>query len=150
MLKEIGSVENIPDFVDQVKSKKSKLMGFGHRVYKNYDPRASVLKKACDEVLGELGIKDPLLDIAIELEKIALNDEYFVSRKLFPNVDFYSGIIYRAMGIPVEMFTVMFALGRLPGWIGQWREMRLRKEPIGRPRQIYTGSTLRSFKSVAK
>ena len=125
-----------------------RLMGFGHRVYKNFDPRAKIIKKAADEVLNDLGIEDPILDIAKGLEQEALNDPYFVDRKLYPNVDFYSGIIYRAMGIPVEMFTVMFALGRLPGWIAQWKEMRLNKEPIGRPRQIYTGENLRDFKSI--
>ena len=125
-----------------------RLMGFGHRVYKNFDPRARIIKKAADEVLADLGIEDPILDIAKGLEQEALNDEYFVNRKLYPNVDFYSGIIYRAMGIPVEMFTVMFALGRLPGWIAQWREMRLRKEPIGRPRQIYIGENLRDFTNI--
>ncbi|PKQ45404.1 citrate synthase [Confluentibacter flavum] len=122
-----------------------RLMGFGHRVYKNFDPRAKIIKKAADEVLGNLGIEDPILDIAKGLEKEALEDPYFVDRKLYPNVDFYSGIIYRGMGIPTDMFTVMFALGRLPGWIAQWREMRLNKEPIGRPRQVYTGAKLRSF-----
>ena len=122
-----------------------RLMGFGHRVYKNFDPRAKIIKKAADEVLGDLGIEDPILDIAKGLEKEALEDSYFVDRKLYPNVDFYSGIIYRGMGIPTDMFTVMFALGRLPGWIAQWREMRLRKEPIGRPRQIYIGATERKF-----
>ena len=122
-----------------------RLMGFGHRVYKNFDPRAKIIKAAADEVLNDLGIHDPILEIARGLEKEALNDPYFVDRKLYPNVDFYSGIIYRAMGIPVEMFTVMFALGRLPGWIAQWKEMRLKNEPIGRPRQIYTGENLRSF-----
>jgi citrate synthase len=125
-----------------------RLMGFGHRVYKNFDPRAKIIKVAADEVLSDLGVEDPILDIAKGLEQEALNDDYFVQRKLYPNVDFYSGIIYRAMGIPVEMFTVMFALGRLPGWIAQWREMRLRKEPIGRPRQLYTGKTYRPFKSI--
>jgi len=120
-----------------------RLMGFGHRVYKNFDPRAKIIKQTADEVLGQLGIEDPILDIAKKLEKQALSDPYFVDRKLYPNVDFYSGIIYRAMGIPTEMFTVMFALGRLPGWIAQWREMCLGKEPIGRPRQIYTGHTER-------
>ena len=125
-------------------------MGFGHRVYKNFDPRAKIIKVAADQVLNDLGIDDPILDVAKSLEQEALNDPYFVDRKLYPNVDFYSGIIYRAMGIPVEMFTVMFALGRLPGWIAQWREMRLGKEPIGRPRQIYTGETLRKFKAVQK
>jgi citrate synthase len=125
-----------------------RLMGFGHRVYKNFDPRARIIKVAADEVLADLGVEDPILDIAKGLEQEALNDPYFVDRKLYPNVDFYSGIIYRGMGIPTEMFTVMFALGRLPGWISQWREMRLRKEPIGRPRQLYTGATERSYKSI--
>ena len=125
-----------------------RLMGFGHRVYKNFDPRATIIKVAADEVLKDLGIEDPILDIARGLEQEALNDPYFVDRKLYPNVDFYSGIIYRAMGIPVEMFTVMFALGRLPGWIAQWKEMRENKEPIGRPRQIYTGENLREFVPV--
>ena len=125
-----------------------RLMGFGHRVYKNFDPRAKIIKVAADQVLGDLGVEDPILEIAKGLEQEALADPYFVDRKLYPNVDFYSGIIYRAMGIPVEMFTVMFALGRLPGWIAQWREMRLRKEPIGRPRQIYTGENYREFKSL--
>ena len=129
------------------KSDPFRLMGFGHRVYKNFDPRAKIIKVAADEVLNDLGVEDPILDIAKGLEKQALADPYFVERKLYPNVDFYSGIIYRAMGIPVDMFTVMFALGRLPGWIGQWREMRLRREPIGRPRQIYNGQTSRSLKS---
>ncbi len=127
-----------------------RLMGFGHRVYKNFDPRAKIIKVAADDVLGQLGIEDPVLDIAKGLEKEALEDPYFVDRKLYPNVDFYSGIIYRALDIPVEMFTVMFAVGRLPGWIAQWREMRLNKEPIGRPRQIYTGETLRKFKEVSE
>jgi citrate synthase len=127
-----------------------RLMGFGHRVYKNFDPRAKIIKVAADEVLGELGVEDPILEIAKGLEREALEDQYFVDRKLYPNVDFYSGIIYRAMGIPVEMFTVMFALGRLPGWIAQWREMRMRKEPIGRPRQLYIGETYRAFKSIDK
>jgi len=127
-----------------------RLMGFGHRVYKNFDPRAKIIKKAADEVLGQLGIDDPILDIAKGLEKEALEDAYFVDRKLYPNVDFYSGIIYRGMGIPTEMFTVMFALGRLPGWISQWREMRMRKEPIGRPRQIYIGETHRPFKTISE
>lgn len=125
-----------------------RLMGFGHRVYKNFDPRAKIIKKAADEVLNDLGVEDPILEIAKGLEKEALSDPYFVDRKLYPNVDFYSGIIYRAMGIPVDMFTVMFALGRLPGWIAQWREMRLKKEPIGRPRQIYVGENHRSFVDI--
>ncbi|MDG1509108.1 MAG: citrate synthase [Flavobacteriaceae bacterium] len=127
-----------------------RLMGFGHRVYKNFDPRAKIIKVAADQVLNDLGINDPILDVAKALEQEALNDPYFVDRKLYPNVDFYSGIIYRAMGIPVEMFTVMFALGRLPGWIAQWREMRLGKEPIGRPRQIYTGETHRGFNNISQ
>jgi citrate synthase len=125
-------------------------MGFGHRVYKNFDPRARIIKKSADEVLGDLGIEDPVLGIAKGLEKEALEDPYFVDRKLYPNVDFYSGIIYRALGIPTEMFTVMFALGRLPGWIAQWKEMRLKKEPIGRPRQIYTGATHRDYVPLEK
>ena len=127
-----------------------RLMGFGHRVYKNFDPRARIIKKAADEVLDDLGITDPILDIAKGLEKVALEDPYFVERKLYPNVDFYSGIIYRALGIPVEMFTVMFAMGRLPGWIAQWREMRLNKEPIGRPRQLYIGANNRKFVPLRK
>ena len=125
-----------------------RLMGFGHRVYKNFDPRARIIKQAADEVLSDLGVEDPVLEIAKGLEKEALEDPYFVDRKLYPNVDFYSGIIYRALGIPVEMFTAMFALGRLPGWISQWREMRLKKEPIGRPRQIYIGENFREFKDI--
>ncbi len=127
-----------------------RLMGFGHRVYKNFDPRAKIIKKSADEVLADLGINDPVLTIAKSLEKQALEDDYFVKRKLYPNVDFYSGIIYRALGIPTEMFTVMFALGRLPGWIAQWREMRLKQEPIGRPRQIYVGENQRAFVSLDK
>lgn len=125
-----------------------RLMGFGHRVYKNFDPRARIIKKSADEVLNDLGIKDPILDVAKGLEQEALNDPYFVDRKLYPNVDFYSGIIYRALGIPTEMFTVMFALGRLPGWIAQWREMRKNNEPIGRPRQIYTGAVNQTFRPL--
>ena len=132
------------------KSDPFRLMGFGHRVYKNFDPRANILKKAADEVLADLGIADPILDIAKSLENEALEDQYFVDRKLYPNVDFYSGIIYRALGIPVDMFTVMFALGRLPGWIAQWKEMRQRGEPIGRPRQVYIGENLRPFKALEK
>ena len=127
-----------------------RLMGFGHRVYKNFDPRAKIIKVAADDVLGQLGIEDPVLEIAKGLEKEALEDPYFVDRKLYPNVDFYSGIIYRALDIPTEMFTVMFALGRLPGWIAQWKEMRENKEPIGRPRQVYTGENLREFKELSK
>jgi len=133
---------NARDFITQVKDKKSgiRLMGFGHRVYKNFDPRAKIIKKACDEVLDKLGIHDPMLDLAKQLEEAALSDPYFVERKLYPNVDFYSGIIYKALGIPVQMFTVMFALGRLPGWIAHWKEMiEDASTKIGRPRQIYTG-----------
>jgi citrate synthase len=130
------------------KSDPFRLMGFGHRVYKNFDPRAKIIKVAADEVLKDLGIDDPILDIAKGLEKEALEDQYFVDRKLYPNVDFYSGIIYKALDIPAEMFTVMFALGRLPGWVAHWREMRLRKEPIGRPRQVYIGENLRSFTEI--
>ena len=130
------------------KSDPFRLMGFGHRVYKNFDPRAKIIKVAADEVLKELGIDDPILDIAKGLEKEALEDQYFVDRKLYPNVDFYSGIIYKALDIPNEMFTVMFALGRLPGWVAHWREMRLKKEPIGRPRQVYIGENLRSFTDI--
>lgn len=127
-----------------------RLMGFGHRVYKNFDPRATIIKEACDNVLNKLGVHDPILDIAKKLEQSALNDPYFVERKLYPNVDFYSGIIYRAIGFPTEMFTVLFALGRLPGWIAQWKEMHENKEPIGRPRQIYVGKTNRDYEIIAK
>ncbi len=139
-------------YMDKAKDKNDpfRLMGFGHRVYKNFDPRAKILKKAADEVLSDLGIEDPILDVAKGLEKVALEDPYFVDRKLYPNVDFYSGIIYRALGIPMEMFTVMFAMGRLPGWIAHWREMRSRNEPIGRPRQVYIGETIRPFVPLNK
>ena len=149
-IKEDGGDTN--KFMAKAKDKEDpfRLMGFGHRVYKNFDPRAKIIKVAADEVLADLGVEDPVLDIAKGLASEALSDEYFVKRKLYPNVDFYSGIIYRSMGIPVEMFTVMFALGRLPGWIAQWREMRLRKEPIGRPRQIYIGENHREFKAIEK
>ena len=132
------------------KNDEFRLMGFGHRVYKNFDPRAKIIKKAADQVLSTLGVNDPILQIAKKLEESALVDEYFVSRKLYPNVDFYSGIIYRALGIPTDMFTVLFAIGRLPGWIAQWKEMRENKEPIGRPRQVYTGHPLRDFQTVDK
>jgi citrate synthase len=137
-------------WMDKAKDKDDpfRLMGFGHRVYKNFDPRANILKKAADDVLNALGIDDPILDIAKGLEEVALKDDYFVERKLYPNVDFYSGIIYRALGVPVDMFTVMFALGRLPGWIAQWKEMRESNEPIGRPRQIYTGHTARDYSTL--
>lgn len=127
-----------------------RLMGFGHRVYKNFDPRARIIKKAADDVLTKLGVNDEVLDIAMKLEEVAFKDPYFVERKLYPNVDFYSGIIYRALGIPVDMFTVMFAIGRLPGWIAQWKEMGENKEPIGRPRQIYTGEIARPFVEISK
>jgi citrate synthase len=127
-----------------------RLMGFGHRVYKNFDPRAKIIKKAADDVLEKLGVNDPTLEIAMKLEEIALRDPYFIERKLYPNVDFYSGIIYRALGIPVDMFTVMFAIGRLPGWIAQWKELRENKEPIGRPRQIYTGQNHRPYVAIEK
>lgn len=137
-------------WINKAKDKNSgfRLMGFGHRVYKNFDPRAKIIKKAADDVLKKLGVNDAVLEIAMNLEEAALKDPYFVERKLYPNVDFYSGIIYRALGIPVEMFTVMFAMGRLPGWIAQWKEMRENKEPIGRPRQIYTGATIRPYKEM--
>ena len=138
---------DVKKYLDKAKDKDDpfRLMGFGHRVYKNFDPRARIIKKNADEVLSGLGVSDPVLDIAKGLEEAALNDDYFKERKLYPNVDFYSGIIYRAMGIPTDMFTVMFAIGRLPGWIAQWKEMRENKEPIGRPRQIYTGHNERKI-----
>ncbi|MDP9395798.1 MAG: citrate synthase [Actinomycetota bacterium] len=144
---------NVDNFMQRVKNKEPgvKLMGFGHRVYKNYDPRAAIVKRTADEILGSLGVNDPLLEIAMRLEEIALNDEFFVSRKLYPNVDFYTGLIYKAMGFPTRMFTVLFALGRLPGWIAQWREMM--NDPatkIGRPRQVYTGSTERDYVPLEK
>jgi len=147
-IKEDGG--DIDKYVAKAKDKSDpfRLMGFGHRVYKSFDPRATIIKKAADDVLDELGINDPVLDIAKKLEKVALNDEYFKERGLYPNVDFYSGIIYRALGIPTDMFTVMFALGRLPGWIAQWKEMRENHEPIGRPRQVYTGSSARQYVSI--
>jgi len=140
--------DNFEKYVDMAKDKKSnfKMMGFGHRVYKNFDPRAKILKKSANDLLTKMGKNDPLLNIAKELEQVALKDDFFVSRKLYPNVDFYSGIIYRALGIPTKMFTVMFALGRLPGWVAQWKEMRNAEKPrIYRPRQIYTGVTKRDF-----
>jgi citrate synthase len=143
---------NVDKWVLKAKDKEDsfRLMGFGHRVYKNFDPRANIIKKACDDVLQKLGVNDPLLAIAKKLEKVALEDEYFKSRNLYPNVDFYSGIIYKAIGIPTEMFTVMFALGRLPGWIAQWKEMTENKEPIGRPRQVYIGKTSREYVPLSK
>lgn len=154
MLDEIGHKDNIPEFLERAKDKNDpfKLMGFGHRVYKNFDPRAAVMKESCDEVLAELGIKDDAqLELAIELERIALNDQYFIDRKLFPNVDFYSGIILKAMGFPTEMFTVLFAVSRTVGWISQWKEMM--EEPaikIGRPRQLYTGEPARKYVPMKK
>jgi citrate synthase len=143
---------DVDKWVAKAKDKEDpfRLMGFGHRVYKNFDPRAKIIKKACDDILEQLGINDPMLDIAKKLEQVALEDEYFKARNLYPNVDFYSGIIYKALGIPTEMFTVMFALGRLPGWIAQWKEMTENKEPIGRPRQIYTGAITRDFVEMSK
>ena len=153
MLADIGHVNNIKNFIDRVKDKSSnvRLMGFGHRVYKNYDPRAKIMQRTCHEVLDELGIKgDPLLDLAMELENIALNDEYFVQRKLYPNVDFYSGIILKAMGFPTSMFTVLFAVARTVGWISQWKEqVEDPSQRIGRPRQIYTGATQRDYVPLA-
>ena len=145
MLDEIGSVENVAGFMEKVKTKEVKLMGFGHRVYKNFDPRAKVMKETCDEVLSALGINDPQLALAMELERIALSDEYFVKRNLYPNVDFYSGIILKAIGIPTEMFTVIFALARTVGWISHWLEMHSAPYKIGRPRQLYTGETQRDI-----
>jgi len=154
MLGDIGSPENIPDFIAKVKDKNShvRLMGFGHRVYKNYDPRAKIMEHTCHEVLKELGIKDdPLLDLAMELERIALSDDYFISKKLYPNVDFYSGIILKAMGFPVSMFTVLFAVARTVGWISQWKEMvEDSSQRIGRPRQIYIGAPRRDFVAMAE
>jgi citrate synthase len=148
MLEEIGDVSNIDKFVEKAKDKEDpfRLMGFGHRVYKNFDPRAKVMKTTCDEVLAELGLEnDPLLKIAIKLEQIATEDEYFIKRGLYPNVDFYSGIILKAIGIPSEMFTVIFATGRTPGWIAHWNEMISSDYRIGRPRQLYTGSPKRDY-----
>lgn len=154
VLEQLEAIENdggdTAKFVAMAKDKNSgfRLMGFGHRVYKNFDPRAKIIKKSCDEVLSDLGVTDKKLTIAMELEQAALHDDYFVSRKLYPNVDFYSGIIYQALGFPTDSFTTLFALGRLPGWVSQWKELKENKEPIGRPRQIYMGSTLRSYTSI--
>ncbi|MCC4797947.1 citrate (Si)-synthase [Enterovibrio norvegicus] len=151
MLEEIGSVENIPEFIERAKDKDDpfRLMGFGHRVYKNHDPRATVMNQACHDVLDELNINDPLLDVAMELERIALSDPYFIERKLYPNVDFYSGIILKAIGIPVSMFTVIFAMSRTIGWIAHWNEMHGDPQNrIGRPRQLYTGYDQREFKPL--
>ena len=153
MLQEIGTVDRIPEFIARAKDKDDpfRLMGFGHRVYKNFDPRATVMRKTAHEVLGELGVEDPLFDVAMELEKIALEDEYFISKKLYPNVDFYSGIILKAMGFPTEMFTVLFALARTSGWIAQWKEMiEDPAQKIGRPRQLYTGAATRDYVPLEK
>jgi citrate synthase len=142
-------VKNVPAFIEGVKNQERRLMGFGHRVYKNYDPRAKLIKRVADDVFAQTGV-DPKLEIALELERIALEDDYFVSRKLYPNVDFYSGIIYRAMGYPTDYFTVLFALGRLPGWLAQWEEMLSDPEQkIARPRQVYTGYDERDFVPLA-
>ena len=148
----INNGNDIDKYIKKAKDKNDpfRLMGFGHRVYKNFDPRAKIIKKAADNVLEKLGVSDPVLDLAKKLERIALEDQYFVDKKLYPNVDFYSGIIYRALGFPPEMFTVMFAFGRLPGWIAQWKEMRENKEPLGRPRQVYTGEKIRDYKDISK
>jgi citrate synthase len=148
MLEEIGSVDRIPEYIAKAKDKNDpfRLMGFGHRVYKNHDPRATVMRETCHEVLTELQIKDPLLDVAMELERIALSDPYFIEKKLYPNVDFYSGIIMKAIGIPMSMFTVIFAISRTIGWIAHWNEMHSDPDQkIGRPRQLYTGQPLREF-----
>ena len=154
MLGEIGRVENIPKFIARAKDKNDpfRLMGFGHRVYKNYDPRAKIMQRTAHEVLNELGIKDdPLLDVAVELERIALHDDYFIEKKLYPNIDFYSGITLKAMGFPMDMFTVLFAVARTVGWIAQWKEMiQDPEQKIGRPRQLYTGLTLREYKPTSK
>ena len=150
MLDEIGEKKNIPAFIEKVKNGEGRLMGFGHRVYKSYDPRAKLIKRVADQVFAETGL-NPKLEIAVELERIALSDEYFIKRKLYPNVDFYSGLIYQAMGYPTEYFTVLFALGRMPGWLAQWEEMLQDKEQkIARPRQIYTGAEERPFVAMGK
>jgi citrate synthase len=151
MLREIGTVDRIPEYIARAKNKDDpfRLMGFGHRVYKNFDPRAKVLSKAASDVLEKLGIDDPVLDVARELEQIALNDPYFIEKKLYPNVDFYSGVILSAIGFPTEMFTVLFALARTVGWVAQWNEMISDPgQKIGRPRQLYTGATQRDYVSV--
>jgi citrate synthase len=145
MLREIGSKDKVPAYIQRVKRGELRLMGFGHRIYKNYDPRAKIIKRIADEVFSVTG-KNPLIDLAVELERIALQDDYFVSRKLYPNVDFYSGLIYEAMQIPVDMFPVLFAIGRTPGWLAQWQEMLLDKEQrIARPRQVYVGPDEREY-----
>ena len=150
MLEEIGDVSQVPKYMDRAKDRSDpfRLMGFGHRVYKNYDPRASIIRAACHEVLEDLGISDPLLDLAMELERIALEDDYFIEKKLYPNVDFYSGIIYRALGIPVSMFTVMFAIARTVGWVAQWLEQEETPTKIGRPRQVYRGPQERAYVAI--
>ena len=150
MLDEIGHIDNIDAYIAKAKDKNDpfKLMGFGHRVYKNYDPRATVMRESCHDVLAELGVNDPQLELAMKLEEIALNDPYFKEKKLFPNVDFYSGIILKAIGIPTSMFTVIFALSRTVGWIAHWNEMISNPYKIGRPRQLYTGEAERSFVPV--
>jgi citrate synthase len=152
MLNQIGSVANVPKFIEKAKDRDDpfRLMGFGHRVYKNYDPRASIIREACHDVLKELGVKDPLMDLAMELERIALEDDYFVEKKLYPNVDFYSGIIYRALGFPVSMFTVMFAIARTVGWVSQWLEQAETPTKIGRPRQVYDGPQERAYLPLDK
>jgi citrate synthase len=153
MLGEIGSVDRIPEYIKRSKDPNDsfRLMGFGHRVYKNYDPRAKIMQKTCYEVLHELGRNDPLLDVAMELERIALHDEYFISKKLYPNVDFYSGITLRAMGFPTAMFTVLFALARTVGWIAQWKEMiEDPHQKLGRPRQLYSGAPRRDYQPMSK
>jgi citrate synthase len=154
MLAEIGRVERIPEYIRRAKDKNDsfRLMGFGHRVYKNYDPRAKIMQKTCHEVLNEMGIKDdPLLDVALELERIALSDEYFIEKKLYPNIDFYSGITLKAMGFPTAMFTVLFAVARTVGWIAQWKEMiEDPDQKIGRPRQLYTGETRRDYQPISR
>ncbi|MHB9000914.1 MAG: citrate/2-methylcitrate synthase, partial [Thermoanaerobaculia bacterium] len=150
MLEEIGTIANVPDFITKVKGGEGRLMGFGHRVYKNFDPRAKIIKQLAHEVFEETG-RNPLLDIALELEKIALQDEYFVKRKLYPNVDFYSGLIYQALGFPTDMFPVLFAIGRTSGWLAQWEEMLNDSEQkIARPRQIYTGARTRDYRELAQ
>ncbi|MBO9526890.1 MAG: citrate (Si)-synthase, partial [Sphingobium yanoikuyae] len=153
MLEEIGTADRIPEFVAKAKDKSSgfRLMGFGHRVYKNYDPRATVMQKTAKDVLEKLGVNDPIFDVAKELEQIALNDPYFIEKKLYPNVDFYSGVILSAIGFPTEMFTVLFALARTVGWVAQWNEMISDPaQKIGRPRQLYTGPTQRDYVAVDK
>jgi citrate synthase len=150
MLEQIGDVSNVPKFVAKAKDRNDpfRMMGFGHRVYKNFDPRATIIREAAHEVLSELGQSDPLMDLALELERIALEDEYFIEKKLYPNVDFYSGIIYRALGIPVSMFTVMFAIARTVGWVSQWLEQSDNPTRIGRPRQVYAGETERNYLDI--